>query len=368
MLKRTALMFATYLMFAANLCVAFTPMALAGPALLVDAANGKILYAENADDQWHPASLTKIMTAYLVFEAIESGRLSLDDKLTCSVLAHREPPSKVGLPIGAKMSVRLGLKALIIKSANDVAIMFAEAISGTHDAFVAKMNATARRLGMTRTHFDNPNGLPSKGQVTTARDLAKLSRAVLRDFPQYADLWKQKDFMIGRRRLGSHNGLLKTFEGADGLKTGFICDSGYNVVATATRDGRRLMAVVLGAISGDERRSRAASLLEHGFRTYDWKQLFNTATIESMPIDGMARRAHSIRRSVRNRVCGYRGYVKRKRRRNAKALARAKARKARKQRARSLRSKRKKRSKKSAATITRSQKVKIARNKIARKK
>ena len=341
------------------LSVAFPRIAAAGSALLIETSSGKVLYAENADDQWHPASLSKIMTAYLAFEAIESGRLSLDDKLTCSVLAHREPPSKVGLPIGAKLSVRMGLKALIIKSANDVAIMFAEAISGTHDAFVAKMNATARRLGMTRTHFDNPNGLPSPRQITTARDLAKLSRAVLRDFPQYAELWKQKNFRIGRRRLGSHNSLLRTFEGADGLKTGFICDSGYNVVATATRDGRQLMAVVLGATSGGERRIRAASLLEHGFRTYDWKQFFNTTTIDTMPMDRSARGPVSIRKTVHNSACGYRHVVSRKRRGNARAIARAKARKARKRRAKRARS-RSRRKKKSTRTVKPAKKIKVA--------
>ncbi len=316
------------------LCLALPRTVLAGPALLIDAVSGKVLYAENADDQWHPASLTKIMTAYLAFEALSTGRLTLDGKLICSVLAHREPPSKIGLPIGAKISVQLGLKALIIKSANDVAIMFAEAISGTHDAFVKKMNATARRLGMSRTHFDNPNGLPSKRQITTARDLAILSQAIMRDFPQYAELWNTKSFKIGRRRLRSYNGLLKTFEGANGMKTGFICDSGYNIVATATRDGRKLLAVVLGAVSLDRRRGRAAALLEHGFRTYDWKLLFNTANVATMPIDRRARGPISIRKIVRNRVCGYRGFKRKRRRRNAKAVARAKARNIRLRRAR----------------------------------
>ncbi len=316
------------------LCLLIPRAAAAGPALLIDAVTGKVLYAENADDQWHPASLTKIMTAYLAFEALSSGKLKMDDKIVCSVLAHREPPSKIGLPIGAKISVQLGLKALIIKSANDVAIMFAEAISGTHDAFVKKMNATARRLGMSRTHFDNPNGLPSKRQITTARDLAILSQAILRDFPQYAELWNTKSFKIGRRRLRSYNGLLKTFEGADGMKTGFICDSGYNIVATATRDGHKLLAVVLGAVSLNSRRNRAATLLEHGFRTYDWKLFFNTENISTMPIDRTARGPISIRKIVRNRVCGYRGFKRKRRRRNAKVVARTKARNARLRRAR----------------------------------
>jgi hypothetical protein len=214
--------------------------ATAGPALLFDASDGKVLYAEEMDDQWHPASLTKIMTAYMAFKAIKDGKLHLDDKVICSDLANQQPPSKIGLPVGGEMTVELALQALIIKSANDVAVMLAEKISGNELQFVADMNATARDLGMTRTTFANPNGLPAFNQVTTARDLAKLARAVSAEFPQYAPYWAMTQMRIGKIRLASHNGLLKTFEGADGLKTGFICDSGFNVVASATRDGRRL--------------------------------------------------------------------------------------------------------------------------------
>jgi len=339
--------------------------AFAGPVLLIEAVSGKVLYADSIDDQWRPASLTKIMTAYLAFEALKTGKLTLESKLTTSVLALREPPSKIGLPLGATINVRLGLKALIVKSANDVAIMFAEAISGTHDAFVQKMNATARRLGMSRTHYDNPNGLPSKGQYTTARDLAVLSQAVLRDFPEYGELWRTKSFKMGKRRLRSYNGLLKTFNGADGLKTGFICDSGYNIVATATRGGVKLMAIVLGAVSAIDRRSRTASLLEHGFRTYEWKQLFGTTNIRTEPIAAHATGPISIRKIVHSTVCGYR-FRKRKRRiRKATVVARAKARKARRRRAKSARIKKSRSVKKSAKTVksTKPKKVKKAKKK-----
>lgn len=194
-----------------------------------------------------------------------------------------------------------------MKSANDVAVMLAEAIGGNVESFVARMNATARRLGMTRTNFVNPNGLPADAQVTTARDLAKLSRAVVRDFPQHADLWAMTDFRIGKQRLASHNSLLRSFEGADGLKTGFICDSGFNVVASATRGGTRLMAVVLGEPSSGERTVRAASLLEHGFQHYGWKSFFDPTDIDNMPMDKDA--AISVV-SIRDRVvswgCGHR--------------------------------------------------------------
>ncbi|MEW5963261.1 MAG: D-alanyl-D-alanine carboxypeptidase family protein, partial [Pseudomonadota bacterium] len=278
----------------------------AGPALLFDGASGKVLYHEDQDHQWYPASLTKIMTAYLTFEAIKSGRLALDSKIVCSETANLQPPSKVGLPVGAEMTVELGLKALIVKSANDVAVMLAEAVAGSEAAFVERMNATASRLGMTRTHFANPNGLPAPDQVTTARDLAKLSMAVLRDFPEHAHYWSMPNVQIGKLRLGTHNSLLKTFEGADGLKTGFICDSGFNVVASATRDGTRLMAVVLGEPTGHDRSLRAASLLEHGFQQYGWKTLFSSTSVDNLPLDADAKGPASVRASVLAWDCGHR--------------------------------------------------------------
>lgn len=282
-----------------------TPAA-AGPALLFDAGNGQVLYAEDADNQWHPASLTKIMTAYVVFQALKSGKITLETKTVCSEGAHAQPPSKVGLPVGAEMTVDLALQALIVKSANDVAVMLAETVSGSEAAFVAEMNAAATRLGMSRTHFANPNGLPAPEQVTTARDLGKLSRAITREFPEYAHYWMAADVRIGKIKLRSHNALLKTFEGADGLKTGFICDSGYNVVASATRDGRRLMAVVLGEPTGHDRTVRAASLLEHGFQSYDWKLLFSSTTIDTMPLPPEARSVMTVRETVLAWECGAR--------------------------------------------------------------
>lgn len=277
----------------------------AGPAMLFEPSTGKVLYAEEADQHWHPASLTKIMTAYLAFEAIEKGELKLDGKIIASEVSQKEPPSKIGLPVGAEISVDLALKALIIKSANDVAVMLAEAIDGSVEKFAARMNATAKRLGMQRTHFNNPNGLPDKQQVTTARDLSLLSAAVIKDFPQFASLWSMNDMMVGKRRLRTHNALLRTYDGADGLKTGFICDSGFNVVGSATRNGRRLMVVVLGEMSGRERAVRAASLLEHGFATYEWKELLkpSTARLADMPM-GATLGPVSLREVVVSWECG----------------------------------------------------------------
>lgn len=276
-----------------------------GPALVFDASDGKVLYAEDADDQWHPASLTKIMTAYLTFEALKSGKLTLEQRIPYSERAMNQPPSKLGLNLTATLTIDQALKALIIKSANDVAIMLAEAISGTQAEFVARMNQTAQRLGMTRTMFVNPNGLPAPEQVTTARDLAKLARAAIKDYPEHIPYWSMFNAKIGKIFIGSHNGLLRTFEGADGMKTGFICDSGFNVVASATRDGRQIMAVVLGEATGGKRTVRAASLLEHGFQSYGWKQLFNhSQSLDTMPIAADAKPVTSVRNAVLSFECG----------------------------------------------------------------
>lgn len=278
--------------------------AVAGPALLFEQDTGKVLYAEDQDHLWYPASLTKIMTSYLAFEALKTGRITPEQKIIVSEKATLQQPSKVGLPVGAELTVDLAIKALVVKSANDVAVMLAEAIGGNEEAFVKLMNDTAKRLGMTKTIFVNANGLPAPEQVTTARDLAKLSRAIIKDFPEHAALWALPEVRIGKIRLTTHNHLLKTFEGADGLKTGFICDAGFNVVASATRDGRKIVAVVLGEPSGRERSIRAASLMDHGFQTQGWKQLFNSTTIDSLPIAADAKGIQSIRQTVTAWNCG----------------------------------------------------------------
>ena len=295
--------------------------AIAGPALLFDAASGQVLYSEDVDDSWYPASLTKIMTAYVAFEAVKTGKLALDQKIAVSEAANLQPPSKVGLPVGGEMTVELALQALVVKSANDVAVMLAEAISGSEAAFVEKMNETARRVGMTRSKFVTANGLPAPDQASTARDLAKLTRAVIRDYPEYARYWGMSEMRIGKIRLQTHNALLKTFPGADGFKTGFTCDSGYNVVASATRDNRRLVAVVLGEPDGPSRAIRAASLLEHGFSLQGWKSLFNTTTLDNLAEAKEPKSLASIRTTVAAWSCNEHP----KRVRSAKKLGEIKA-------------------------------------------
>jgi D-alanyl-D-alanine carboxypeptidase len=275
-------------------------VAAAGPALVFEPFNGTVFYSEDPDAPWFPASLTKLMTAYVAFEALKAGEIMPDTKLVCSKEASAQAPSKLGLAVGGQITVDIGLKVLIVKSANDVAVMLAEAVAGNTDAFVARMNETAARLSMTRSHFVNVNGLPQEGQVTTARDLAKLTRAIIVDFPEYADLFAMPQVQVGKQLIRSHNGLLRDFPGADGMKTGFICDSGFNIVASATRDGRRLVAVVLGEPSVASRRDRASNLLENGFKRYFWKSLFGTT------IDGLTIQASLSDSPVhlRNDVCG----------------------------------------------------------------
>jgi D-alanyl-D-alanine carboxypeptidase len=305
----------TWGVLAIAVLVMLGPSARAGPSLLFDATNSAVLYAEDPDTPWHPASLTKMMTAYVTFVAIQDGTLALDAPIDCSKLANGQGPTKLGLPVGATITVEIALQALIMKSANDVAVMLAEAVSGSHEAFVDYMNGMAGRLGMTRTKFANANGLPDPDQVTTARDMGKLAAAIARDFPQYAYMWAMREMRVGKRQLRTHNGLLIHYPGADGMKTGFICDSGFNIVASATRGSHKLIAVVLGEATIQERGIRAANLLEHGFRTYAWKALFKSQTLETMPIDEGAKRTVTKPAKVFSLVCGTgRGGVARRKR------------------------------------------------------
>ena len=287
--------------------------AIAGPALVFEPYNGTVFYSEDPDAPWFPASLTKMMTAYVAFQAIKKGEISPDTNITCSKHAVAQAPSKLGLPVGGQITLETALKVLIVKSANDVAVMVAEAVAGSEDAFVQRMNDTAHKLGMTRTRYANANGLPNEEQVTTARDLAKLARALIVDFPEYADIFAMPRVQVGKKVLRGHNGMLISFPGADGMKTGFICNSGFNVVVSATRDGRKLVAVVLGEPSVAIRTDRAANLLENGFKRYFWKSLFGTT------IDGMAMQTsmNAGPAHLREAVCGAGRIKKKKRRRTA---------------------------------------------------
>ncbi len=233
--------------------------------LLIEASSGKVLLAQEATQPWYPASLTKLMTTYTALRAIKEGRVSFDSLFTVSANASAQEPTKMGFPVGTRITLDNALKMMLVKSANDMAVVIAEGVGGSADVFTTMMNADAQRLGMTQSHFVNPNGLPADNHVSSARDLAILARALMTEFPQYDSYWHIHSIRYGKRVIHNYNSLLDRYPGADGMKTGFICAAGYNLVASATRNGRRLIVVVLGAYSGGARVHDAAQLLENGF-------------------------------------------------------------------------------------------------------
>ncbi len=239
--------------------------ATAGPSILVDMGTGRVLAAEDALQAWHPASLTKLMSAYVTFRAIRAGEFTLKSPVLVTRNAAKKPPAKMGYKPGSVMTLDNALKMMLVKSANDIAVAVAENIAGSEPAFVARMNDEARRLGMSATHFVNPNGLHDPENVTTARDLALLVTAIRTEFPEHAPYFRIEAISDGKKMLKTYNQLIGRFDGADGMKTGFVCASGFNLAGTATRDGRTLIAVVLGAASGNERTEKAAELLARGF-------------------------------------------------------------------------------------------------------
>ena len=249
------------------LSLAGTVRAQAEAQLLIEASTGKVLHAENATYPWYPASVTKLMTAYTTLRAIKDGRIALNTLLTVSRNAAAQQPTKMGFNIGTTVTIDNSLKMLMVKSANDMAVAIAEGVGGSIGGFADLMNANARRLGMSQSNFVNPNGLPAENHVTSARDLAILARALIREFPEYDSYWHISSIRYGNRVMRNYNSLIDRYPGADGMKTGFICASGYNVVASATRNGRRLIAVVLGSWSGAVRAQKAAQLLERGFNS-----------------------------------------------------------------------------------------------------
>lgn len=246
------------------LLIAVRP-AIAIPQLLIDMKTGEVLYEQQAGQPWHPASLTKLMTAYLAFEAVATGRMSLSSPVTMSRNALKAPPSKMGFPVDTALTLEDALYILIVKSANDVATAIAEAVGGSEENFIAEMNRAASRLGLTGTHFSNANGLHDPSQYTTARDMALLALTIRAQYPQYDDMFATRVLLFGKSRLESQNDLLTGYAGSTGMKTGYVCSSGLNIVATADRRGRSLMAVVFGGSSGRERGEMAASLLDRGF-------------------------------------------------------------------------------------------------------
>jgi D-alanyl-D-alanine carboxypeptidase len=272
-----------------------------GPAVVVEADSGKVLHAERATDPWFPASITKLMTTYVALDLVRQGRASMDQLLTVSERAEALPPSKMAFKPGTQIRLDNALKIIMVKSANDVAATIAENLGGSIEGFADLMNDEAERLGMHESHFVNPHGLPDDRNQTSARDMATLARALLREFPNQEYLFHIGAIQFGRRVIRNHNGLIGRYPGADGMKTGFICAGGFNVVATATRNGRRLITVVLGSPSANERTLKAAELFDRGFVS---RATFASPTLDALP-------ASTLREppNMRSVICDRRGPV-----------------------------------------------------------
>jgi D-alanyl-D-alanine carboxypeptidase len=285
----------------APICAAgFPPSAAhAGAAILVEAESGKVLRADNATYPWYPASVTKLMTLYVTLQAIKQHRVTLDTLFTVSRNAMAQSPTKMGFAVGTQVTVDNALKMMMVKSANDMAVLLAEGVDGSIENFADDMTQTAHRLGMSESNFVNPNGLPADGQIVSARDLAILARALIHDFPEYESYWHIPAIKFGRRVVRNYNTLLGRYPGADGMKTGFICAAGFNLVATATRNGRQLIAVILGAPSSAARAVKAAELLESGFAQNPLSWLTpSLGSVEALtPIDAAPPNLH-------DEVCG----------------------------------------------------------------
>jgi len=286
--------------FLAGLLGAGTALA-AAPGLVVDVDSGKVLYAERATDPWFPASITKLMTAYVALDMVRSGRASMDKLLTMSEEAAAQPPSKMGFKPGTQITLDNALKIIMVKSANDIAHTIAENLGGSVDGFAAMMNEASLRLGMRESRWTNPHGLPDDRQQTSARDMAILGRALIRDFPDHADLFRIGAIRFGRAVMRNHNGLLGRYAGVDGMKTGFICAGGFNVVASANQNGRRLITVVLGSRRANERNLRAADLFDRGFAM---SSFWASQTLDQLPASPLAAPPN-----MRPAVCGGGGPV-----------------------------------------------------------
>lgn len=235
-------------------------------SIVVDAATGEIISASNADTLTYPASLTKMMTLYMLFEALQDGRVKLTDTIRFSKFAAGQPATNLNVDGGDQISVETAILALVVRSANDAATAVAEHLGGTEAGFAKLMTVKARALGMSNTTFRNANGLPDPKQRSTARDLATLSIALIRDFPDYYGYFSRTKFKYRGVTYSGHNRLLKTYKGYDGIKTGYIRASGFNLASSAARDGRRLVVVVLGGSSPSSRDRKVADLLTAGFK------------------------------------------------------------------------------------------------------
>lgn len=250
--------------------------------VLMDANTNEILYAEQATAIRHPASITKVMTLYMVFDALDAGRLKLDDRVVMSAHAASQRPSKLGLGIGQSLSVADAISVVAVKSANDVAVALAEKLGGTEANFAKMMTAKARQLGMRQTMYANASGLPDPAHFSSAQDIAILSAAMIRNHPTRYGCFAEQVFAYGKLRMANHNKLLGNVPGVDGIKTGFTNDSGFTLTASAVRNGRRLIAVVLGSPSGWQRDRDITSLLNSGFTALEIRRSGGTEDMAAL--------------------------------------------------------------------------------------
>ena len=248
-------------------------------SIMIDAEDGKVIYESNADELRYPASLTKLMTLYITFNALENKRLKLDDKLKVSRTAAGRSPSKLGVAAGSTITVKEAITAVIVKSANDCATVLAEHFSPTESDFAKLMTDTAKKLGMKNTTFKNASGLPNSKQKTTARDMSILAMAVYQHFPQYYKWFSQKSFTYKGQKITGHNHLLDTFKGADGMKTGYTAASGFNIVTSAVRGNKRVIAVTMGHKFLNERDKKAYKMMDLGLDHMNKNKEVNVAEL-----------------------------------------------------------------------------------------
>ncbi len=278
----------------------------ANPSILVDTQTGRVIESDDPFQRWFPASLTKLMTTYVVFRAIQNGEITFSSPVTISKNAAKLPPSKMGYKPGSVLTVDNAIKIIMVKSANDIAASIGESVAGTQAAFAARMNDKSRRLGMTNSHWVNQHGLHDEAQFTSARDLAVLATALRREFPQYHDYFSIEGLLAGSKKIPSHNNLLARYDGADGMKTGYTCPAGFNLVASATRNGRTLMAVVVGGKSVDARDEKAAEMLSRGFGSAPGTgpmlgELMRTTPGANVPVNMVQKLCSKEARAARNK-------------------------------------------------------------------
>lgn len=264
-----------------SLALTFAASAADAPWLVADVDSGQVLFENNATALWYPASTTKLMTVYVALDAVRAGRLSMETPLVVSARAASQQPSKMGFRPGTEVTLDNALKMLMVKSPNDIAVTVAEGVSGSVEAFAGEMNAVGQKLGLHESHFVNPNGLHNPNHVSSARDMAIIARALLKEFPQEAGLFSIGALQLDTQIIRNHNGLLGRYPGADGMKTGFTCAAGFNVVATANHYGRHLVTIVFGAPSAKLRNQEAADLFDRGFATWA-----GSGSLDSLPSGG----------------------------------------------------------------------------------